>query len=498
MNIPAALLSLSLLFPAGLAAEEDGDASAELCEDLGKPFFSFSDLPAGGSAVTQGRRLGLPFSFLSPKPAGIYRVFVIGESAAALLGAEKEYERILARRLGKPRVELVNCGMGSYNSALIGPVLEEALELEPDLIVLLSGNNESIGRKICPGVLPELELRFNALRARVKSLSMPERKAAEAVSISAHEERLRGMAGAAAARGVPLVLCTLPANLRDHAPAGEPSPEVLRGIGLMGAGSHGAALKEFGAKGLENDPLALFYSGRALEALGRGAEARVRYEAALVNDPDDSRCSAARNAMLRRVAAEEGACLADLEAAFSRLAVGGITGGAELADGVHWFARYNSFVHDEIGSAASRCLSGPAARAAPPAAPGPGDKLKEFRLLFSYAAAELHAGEKTPSGGRKLLSERVIVNLERMRSLDGARLRRALLDGKDFGGDLLSSRWRPTLRRDSAAWRPVLLLNAAEMYARACDNAAAEELRKLAEAAGLEPGEAGLKKAHCR
>ncbi|HOI43044.1 MAG TPA: hypothetical protein PK523_08885, partial [Elusimicrobiales bacterium] len=137
-------------------------------------------------------------------------------------------------------------------------------------------------------------------------------------------------------------------------------------------------------------------------------------------------------------------------------------------------------------------------RAAPPAAPGPGDKLKEFRLLFSYAAAELHAGEKNPSGGRKLLSERVIVNLERMRSLDGARLRRALLDGKDFGGELLSSRWRPTLRRDSAVWRPALLLNAAEMYARACDNAAAAELRALAAAAGLEPGEAGLKKAHCR
>ncbi|HNT98790.1 MAG TPA: hypothetical protein PKK31_11045, partial [Elusimicrobiales bacterium] len=91
MNIPGALLFLSLLLPAGLAAEEEdyADASAELCEDLGKPFFSFSTLPAGGSAVTQGRRLGLPFSFLSPKPAGVYRVFVIGESAAALLGAEK-------------------------------------------------------------------------------------------------------------------------------------------------------------------------------------------------------------------------------------------------------------------------------------------------------------------------------------------------------------------------------------------------------------------------
>ncbi len=489
------LACLLLSLPAALPAAEDGDAAAELCEDLSKPFFALTPDPDGGLAAAPGRRLAHPFSFKLPKPAGTYRVFVLGESAAGILGAGKDYETILARALGKPRVEIVNAGMAAYNSSLIAPVLDEALRLEPDLLVLLSGNNESLRRSVCPGAVPELERRMNVLRARVKSLSMPARAAEAAVSVGAHEERLRGMARAAAAAGVPLVICTLPANLRDHAPAGSPSPETLKGLDLLGAGRHEAALAAFG-KAPAGEALALFYSGRALEALGRGEAARAGYEAALENDEDDSRCSAARNAMLRRVAAGERACLADLEKAFSGLAAGGITGGAQLADGVHWFGRYNGFVYGEIGAAAARCLTG--AAAGPATAPAKADRRKEFRLLFSYAAAELYERARAGAGRREPLSERAIVNLERLRAMDKARLRRALLDEKNSGGELLDSPWHANLLRDSAAWRPAMLLNAAEMYSRACDGATAAELLGLAAAAGLPPGGAGGKKEHCR
>lgn len=496
------LLTLLLLaLTAPLPAAGEGDAAAELCEDLKKPFFSLAPAPGGGSAAVPGRRLAQSFNFRVPKPAGTYRVFVLGESAAGILGAEKEYELTLARALGKARVEIVNGGMAAYNSALIAPVLREALQFEPDLVVVLSGNNESLRRDVCPGAIPELERRLNALRARVKTLSMPARAAEAAVSLEAHEERLRGMARAAAAAGVPLVICTLPANLRDHAPAGSPSPAVLKGLTLLGAGKHEAALAAFKAAP-GGEALALFYSGRALEALGRGAEARAAYEAALEADEDDSRCSPARNTMLRRVAQEEGACLADLELAFAGQAPGGITGGAQLADGVHWFGRYNSFVYGEIGAAAARCLPGAAAGAgAAPARPAKRQKpdaLREFRLLFSYAAAEIYERSKGPEARRAPLSERVIVNLERLRALDKARLRRALLDEKSSGGELLGSPWHANLLRDSAAWRPVMLLNAAEMYARACDGASAREALKRAVAAGWAPGEAGKKKEHCR
>ncbi|MCM2266949.1 MAG: tetratricopeptide repeat protein [Elusimicrobiales bacterium] len=453
------------------------------CRDIKKPFFSAEPAPGGGLKVRPGRPRALAFEFLAPKPSGTARVFVIGESAAGLLGrGEDRLLEFLGRAFPGQVAELVNCGMPGYESRRVLEVFGQALVYQPDLLVVLSGNNET-GQDFCPDFRSDLDRRARRIKTRLAGLSLPAAEAAGAVSLAIHESRLREMAALARKARVPVLFCTLPANLKDFAPSGYPPPEAEAGIRLAGK-DPGAALSALSRRGLRGEPFALFYSGRALEALGRYAEAREKYEAAVKYDPALDRSSSERNAMIRRVAKEEGACLADLEAAFSAAASNGITGGEQLADGVHWFKTYSPFVSAELGRAAAACLAAdpskiPVPSSLLPSKPGADD----FQLVLSYAGAyamDLGGSRARPGAP----AERVITALQRLYRLDRARLERLLRDPGLLRKELRESSWTPSLKTNLEKWRPALLRAAVEMLRRAGRTAEAAKLEVM-----LPPGE---------
>lgn len=460
------------------------------CKDVKRPFFRSETGRDGVTKIVPGRPRAVPFEFLSRKPAGNARIFIIGESAASLLGrGEDRLLEFLGAAVPGKTPELINCGMPTYESRRISGVFEEALSYQPDLLILLSGNNET-GREFCPDFRSDLDRRARKIKTRLAELSLSQEEAPAAVSLAIHESRLRAMAALAKKEGVPVMFCTLPANLKDLSPSGY-LPEGLADDIRLAAKDPAAALSRFARRGGPREPFSLFYSGRALEALGRPRDAREKYAAAVKCDPAMDRCSDERNAMIRRVAREEGACLADLEKTFSAAAKNGITGGTELADGVHWFKKYAPFVNAALARAAAGCLAANPGKIPEPELLLPaGPAREDFPLLLSYAGA--YALDQTLNPERpKAVPERLVTALERLYRLDRARLDRLLADEHALGEEVLASAWNPALKKDLTRWRPALLRGAAEMLRRAGKEKEAAKAEAGLASAEKEPDRAG-------
>lgn len=337
------------------------------CEEVKKPFFAAA---AGekGRFVPQ-RKEAQPDTFLMPKPEGTKRVFIVGESVAALLGSGNDLsvkmtrgQKLLKKLLGTAAVsktEIINCGMGGYESYRINGVLEEVLKYSPDLVVVLSGNNDTL-EESCPGLECELRRRKFRLYEKYFSISNTGREARKQAALKMHEAMLLKMGAAAKKAGVPIVFCTLPAAVKDMPPR-QPAPlesrEFALGYRLFYSGKPAEALQKFklGLATDQREPFFNFYAAKALEKLGREKEAAVYYSNALNFDSGMSRSGWERNNLIRRSAVAKGACVADLEKLFQSLAPDGLPGFAQFTDGMHWNVAYNKTVWEEIFRAAGRC-----------------------------------------------------------------------------------------------------------------------------------------------
>jgi len=122
----AALFSAALCHSPVLYAEGNPGLDDYFCNEVKKPFFAEAAREKG--RFIPQRKEAQPDSFLMPKPAGTKRVFVVGESVAALLGSGNNLsgkltrgQKILKKLLGSAagpdaRIEIMNCGMGGYES----------------------------------------------------------------------------------------------------------------------------------------------------------------------------------------------------------------------------------------------------------------------------------------------------------------------------------------------------------------------------------------------
>ena len=360
----AALCPGPLLYAGGNPGLDD-----YFCNEVKKPFFAEA---AGekGRFIPQ-RKEAQPDSFLMPKPAGTKRVFIVGESVAALLGSGNNLsgkltrgQKLLKKLLGSAAgpgatIEIINCGMGGYESYRINGVLEEVLKYSPDLVVALSGNNDTM-EETCPGLECELRRRKFRLYEKYFGISNTGREARKKAAMKLHESMLLKMAASAKKAGVPIVFCTLPAAVKDMPPR-QPAPlesrEFAQGYRLFYANRPAEALQKF-KLGLAADPIEPFfnfYAAKALEKLGREKEAAVYFSNALNFDSGMSRSGWERNTVIRRAAAAKGACVADLEKLFQNMAPGGLPGFAQFTDGMHWNVTHNKAVWEEIFRAAGRC-----------------------------------------------------------------------------------------------------------------------------------------------
>ena len=282
---------------------------------------------------------------------------------------------------GRP-IEAVNCGMAGYDSHREALVLEEVLDYEPDLLVLLSGHNETdqapppLWLVHAQDRASRLKLFQDFLHRSTASARPPEDLSDRTESVDARfEENLRRMARRCADRGIPLVLAGPPLNRRE-APTRLPLPlarrEVIDGWLLGLKGEHVRAAESL-TSGLErlprNDPeqgrpWALFLLARSLERQGRLEEAARRYQEALDADRVPAgRCLSGCQAAIRKIALEEGATWIDLDGEFQRAAAPWAPGFEMFNDTVHWTRAHDllaslAIIEECAGSAASRPWAG--------------------------------------------------------------------------------------------------------------------------------------------
>lgn len=446
-----------------------GHHETYMCSETAKPYFKTTPSPEG-LLVTPGRQSALGFSFLMPKPEGVKRVLVIGESAAALLArpGKDAFAGIFAS-LTSGRVEVINCGMGGYDSSRILAVFQEALELSPDLILLLSANNE-VGPRIeaCPGAAGFFRAGGRWLRAALLSLGRGWRAGAAAEIERTYAARLDTMAALAAGRGVPLLIFALPYN-QAFPPAGPmpmEDPAFAGGFTLLERGEYAGAaqrLEEFLA-GRPDDAFGLYYLGLASQHAGDEGRARKFYERSVEVDPFRDRTGAARNAAVREAARRGGACLADLEAELAGVR-------SPLADAVHWHRRYDR----AAALVALRSLSAcPAAAGFLPVQPETAAaKSRQGQKTADRAELRQEAGDMLNYAAAYLLfqppisdflNSRTLYQLEGACARDAGFIKEALASEPALAAALKNNIWVGDLRAGAGALLPRLRAHAG----RAC------------------------------
>jgi tetratricopeptide (TPR) repeat protein len=297
-----------------------------------------------------------PVNFRLPKekPAGTVRVFVIGESAAMgvpepAFGLAPQLEAQLRAVRPGTRAEVFNLGMTAINSHAILSVVRQALEFNPDLLVIYMGNNEVVGpygssSVVTQGPLPLPLIRAGSWARSTRIGQWVQRTMARVgkglgdrrdwrgmemftgKAIAASDpglvrvrdnfrENLDDMLAAARKAGVKVVLSTVAVNVRDCSPfVSLPQPDARdnaawraawnEGLRAAQSGEHERA-REAMARAVAADPGhadSHFLLATSLESLGETAAARAEYLAALEADALRFRADAGINAVIREAA----------------------------------------------------------------------------------------------------------------------------------------------------------------------------------------------------
>jgi tetratricopeptide (TPR) repeat protein len=340
-------------------------------------------------------RIAPPFSLAVRKPAGTYRVFVLGSSAAQGdpepgFGIARMLDVLLREEFPGVDFEVVNAAPTAVNSHAVHAMARASVSLEPDLFVVYTGNNEVVGPYGAGTVLTAAAPRLPLIRATVafRSTRLGQlvgalaRRAAKwagraEAPVAWHgmemflehqvrlsdpdlqrthrnfEANLADTCRLAHRAGVPVVLSTLAVNLRSCGPFASLHARTLpesdrarwdelyrQGVRLESEGRWAEAADALRkASEIDAGHAELAYRrARCDERLGRLDEAKRRFREARDLDTLRFRADARINAIVREVAAREaarGVRLADAERRLEEQSPHGTPGGEAFLDHVH-------------------------------------------------------------------------------------------------------------------------------------------------------------------
>ena len=243
-------------------------------------------------------------SFPVEKPDGVYRIFVLGGSAAK---GEPDYSFNFARLLGlmlshhypDKKFEIINTAMVAINSHVVLQIAKDCAKLEPDLFVVYLGNNEVVGPFGAGTVFQSFSPNLAMIRASlwVKSLRIGQGLDSLIQNLSGKkdknrvwrgmemflenrvskedprlekvynhfEQNLNDIIDIGLESGAKMIVCTVASNLKDNAPF---------------ASMHRQDLSKLQRYNWER----YYKEGIELEANGRYKEAAAKYSQAVILD----------------------------------------------------------------------------------------------------------------------------------------------------------------------------------------------------------------------
>jgi lysophospholipase L1-like esterase len=325
-------------------------------------------------------------AFVDPKPTNMMRIFCVGESAMQgypqprHLAASSFLQAALEEAWPTRRVEVINLGTTAIASYPVLGIMTEALEYQPDLVIVYTGNNEffgtygvaSVGRA---GSKPWMlkAHRFLHSLAVMQALdhwlspgdknvdrTLMERMMAETyigpedwrrpAAANNLYHNISEMIQRCRARGVPVLVCSLPANERDLAPIGTdkldalPAPVQAEVTALFSQAE--TRLRDHNLPGtvealerllklFPHHARAHFLLAKCLAQQGKATEALTHYTAARDSDTMPWRPPAASQEAVVRAARDQNAPICDLLQAFRSASPGGTIGWEMMDDHVH-------------------------------------------------------------------------------------------------------------------------------------------------------------------
>ncbi|MEM9595363.1 MAG: tetratricopeptide repeat protein [Acidobacteriota bacterium] len=337
-------------------------------------------------------RRPVPSDLPVPKPAGSYRIFVLGGSAAMgipdpAFGFGRMLQAMLEDAFPETEFEVVNAAMTAINSHVVLPIARDAGRLEPDLFVVYMGNNEVVGPWGAGTVLKERTPSLLSIRASVAlqgtrtgqgmaalakrwtgggdgptgwrgmGLFLEHRLAADDPALALVEDHFRrnleGIVAAGRSAGARVIVATPAVDLKDTPPFASlhrrdlPEEDRERFAGLLRTAKALAAGGDWESAAESLDTLlalddryaeARFLRGRAAFALGDHGAARRHLEAARDLDALRFRADSRLQGAVREVVADlgdDGVELLDAAEVFARASTGGAPGGEWFWEHVH-------------------------------------------------------------------------------------------------------------------------------------------------------------------
>jgi len=340
-------------------------------EEIYERFFKKIRLPAGKVVYKTQRDHAIEEVFSADKIKGVKRIFILGGSVARPFGegvGERNIKELLENLIPGEKFEIIGCGVGGYDSYRVSLIHKEILSYDPDFIILLSGNNEYWDPVRVNLWAYKVNWLFRNLwiyrdsqekfRAWVENRRISRKPFKEKRLIN-YENNLRKMILWAKKRKIPMILCALPANFRDCPPRGFPlwqDKQFFLAKNALDKRKFEEAVKGF-KQFISNHPEDAFgeyFLAQCYDNLGNYAQAQSHYLRALDLDanPGD-RCPPERNEVIRRLCAQEGSVLVDLEKTFIEAAPHGLVGNEFFLDGCHWWRNYSVF--EKVARAIESC-----------------------------------------------------------------------------------------------------------------------------------------------
>lgn len=326
---------------------------------------------------------------VEPKPEGVFRVMVFGESAAEGWlgqGFPAWMERMAQSSDAGEKVEIINLAVPSTHSSAIRSWYFTAIEMGPDLVILYIGNNEidwyspanPKSHPLAFAALSRLRLHSRAFFLLVSFIHRQEQgfllagesllsaaatmekpiltKKRRERAMALYRYNLRDMIEAARSKSIPVVLVSPAANLRDWPPiksyhhrelsAGE--MEEFNGLLSQGekALAKGEATKaaEILGAAVSLDPTfarSHYLLAKALEARRQTRDAYSQYQEARQWDDIYLRAPSSYIAVTRELAGETGALFIDLDRKLAAASPSGVAGFDFFIDGYHFKPRGN-------------------------------------------------------------------------------------------------------------------------------------------------------------
>jgi lysophospholipase L1-like esterase len=345
-------------------------------------------------------------SFLRDKPAGTFRIFVIGESSAAGIpyGLEYSFAAWLARRLEAEapgvRWEVVSAAFGGATSRSMVTMAREIARHQPDLLVVYLGHNE-IGAHLTPEERAHLDpdrrpwwtplTRLRLYRTVAEALPRPSKRlgvrrpedagdrlgtprdyasdADRRLLVQAYRARIEEIVGLMRDAGAQTALLTLSQNFSDWPPnvsvhRRRLSPEqkqrwraaVRRGRELAEHDDCPAAIAAWReALALDDGYAMLHYEiAGCARRTGQLDLARTHFRLASDLDMFSQGALSPQNDALRDVAEREGAILVDVEAELARASGERLVGDDLFVDAMHPNLRGNQLIAQAVAEALRR------------------------------------------------------------------------------------------------------------------------------------------------